>query len=74
MWLIVWTRRQDIQQGGVADYTDDKTHNKEMSQIMRTTRQSIQQRVLANYTEDNTYNKVMWLITRMTIHTTKRCS
>ena len=64
-----------MQQRDVANYTDDKTYNKEMR---------------ANYTDDNTYNKGKWLIIRTsrqhiqqrdvanytddkTINATKRC-
>ena len=60
-----------MQQRDVANYTDDKTYNKEMWLIIRTSRQhiqqrevanytdvkTIQQRDVANYTDDNTYNK-----------------
>ena len=48
-----------MQQRDVANYTDDKTYNKEMWLIIRTTRQDIQQREMANYRNDNTYNKEM---------------
>ena len=57
----------------MANFTDDKTYNKEMWLIIRTTRQHIQQREMANYTDGNTYNKEMWLIVRTTRHTSKRC-
>ena len=57
----------------MANYTDDKTYNKEMWLIIRTTRQHIQQRDAGNYTDDNTYNKGKWLIIPTTIHTTKGC-
>ena len=53
----------------MANFTDDKTYNKEMWLIIRKTRQHIQQREMANYTDGNTYNKEMWLIVRTTRHT-----
>ena len=68
MWLIILTSRQHIHQRDVANYTDDKTYIKEMSQIIRTTRQQdiATMSYVANYTDDNTYNKEMWLIIRTT--------
>ena len=41
-----------MQQRDVANFTDDKTYNKEMG--LQYGRQDIQQKDVANYTDDNT--------------------